>query len=67
MHYWKKNSEYKDGETLFDLVEENKITDSGITTNKKYKNPVIAAAEKNNWIRDIKRKTLDVKNNIEQK
>lgn len=66
MHYWKKHNDYKNGETLFDLVEESKISEYE-KKSKKYKNPVVSAIINNHLIRDIKRQTIDFKNIIEEK
>ena len=65
MKFWKKNNDYKMGETLFELVEESKTNDSKHF--KRYKNPVTAAADANNMIRDIKRNTLDTRNIFTEK
>lgn len=66
MHFWKKNNDNRNSETLYDLVEETKVGEKG-NNFKRYKDPVIVAAETNSLIRDIKRQTVDVRNNIQEK
>ena len=65
MIFWKKNNEFKNTKTLFDLVEEDK--DSDDKNSKRYKGPVIAATESNALIRNLKRTTQDIRDNIRQK
>ena len=63
--FWKKNIDKQKAETLFELIEENhKHPSKSIKT---YKNPIYTAIENNKIIRNIKKGTADLRDEIKNK
>lgn len=63
--YWKKNIDKQKAETLFELIEENHNKQTKSV--KTYKNPIVQANETNLIIREIKKGSVDIRNEIKEK
>ena len=64
--YWKKNNDFRTGESIHHYVEDHSNSPRSKLF-KKYKNPVVAAIDHNNLIRNVKKGTLDVRETIREK